>query len=666
MSSSVQLYVYDLSQGMARIMSRQLTGRHFEAIYHTAVVVYGTEYYFGQGIMESRPGQTHHGVPLEVIPMGQTEIPREMFLEYLQELKKVWTADKYHLLDNNCNTFSNELCNFLVGKDIPSHITGLPAEFLNTPFGQSLRPMLEGMFGPSQLARSAAAAASAATHTSPGLSSAMASLVGNVAAAAQSGPAATTALQTATNLTQFNSIIASHRCVVVDFTSQTCPPCRVISPEFERLVAHLNSSSGFHQIGMGQGARSDANKIVGVKVEVGSARDIAAAYQITATPTFAFFLDGKKTAQFSGADKHELKTQMDLLLWTAYPPHPHSKIAVPTLDGMSTNPILFTRSSSIDAIFAKLQTATADAPSETQRAIGKLQTALKRRFESDGAATAATTPVALDIGDAELKAMDWMLLNVSVENVFPALDVLRMMVLDKRVRETYVARTTGVTIISLLSKYGAGESDRKHTLPKAVRLMVLRLACNFFTDSASTRYLLSLTLTTKNSTTPTAAATPHRTITTALLIDALLPEDAAVRKEAAALAFNLAAEEARSRRSAAGVSAGDEDVGIHEEWLSELVAALGNALVNEEEDEIVLRLLTALAHLVRFATEPVLQLAAALAIPDAVDAKRVAREGSSKKLIKTDAGAAAVAAETKKRETIVKLCNELASLLRID
>ncbi|KAJ3181176.1 hypothetical protein HDU87_001305 [Geranomyces variabilis] len=691
MSSSVQLYVYDLSQGMARIMSRQLTGRHFEAIYHTAVVVYGTEYYFGQGIMESRPGQTHHGVPLEVIPMGQTEIPREMFLEYLQELKQVWTADKYHLLDNNCNTFSNELCNFLVGKDIPPHITGLPAEFLNTPFGQSLRPMLEGMFGPSQLARSATAAASAATRTTPGLSSAMASLVGNVAAAAQSGPAATTALQTATNLAQFNSILASHRCVVVDFTSQTCPPCRIISPEFERLVAHLNSSSGFHQVGMGEAARSDANKIVGVKVEVGSvgggARDIAAAYQITATPTFAFFLDGKKTAQFSGADRHELKTQMDLLLWTAYPPHPHAKIAVPTLDSMSTNPILFTRSSSIDAIFAKLQPATADAPAETQRAIGKLQTALKRRFESDdGAATtkaaaSTTTPAALDVGDAELKAMDWMLVNVSVDNVFPALDILRMMVLDTRVRRTYVARTTGVTIISLLSKYGAGESDRKHVLPKAVRLMVLRLACNFFADAASTRYLLSLTMTTKSNnsnsdstppppptstttTTAAATATPHRTITTALLIDALLADDAAVRKEAAALAFNIAAEEARSRRSAAGVSAGDEDVGIHEEWLSELVAALGNALVHEEEDEIEKPKMTALAHFVRFATEPVLQLAAALAIPDAVDAKRAAREeSSSSKKLKTQDGAAAA---KKRRETIVKLCNELTALLRID
>lgn len=42
------------------------------------------------------------------------------------------SAEKYHLLDFNCNTFSNDLCQFLVGKTIPSHISDLPAEFLNT------------------------------------------------------------------------------------------------------------------------------------------------------------------------------------------------------------------------------------------------------------------------------------------------------------------------------------------------------------------------------------------------------------------------------------------------------------------------------------------------------------------------------------------------------
>lgn len=56
------------------------------------------------------------------------------------------SADRYHLLNNNCNHFTDHVCQFLVSKGIPSHITSLPAEFLNTPLGQSLRPMIDSMF----------------------------------------------------------------------------------------------------------------------------------------------------------------------------------------------------------------------------------------------------------------------------------------------------------------------------------------------------------------------------------------------------------------------------------------------------------------------------------------------------------------------------------------
>ena len=44
------------------------------------------------------------------------------------------------------DSFSNELCEFLVGKGIPSYITDLPDEFLSTPLGQALRPFINGIF----------------------------------------------------------------------------------------------------------------------------------------------------------------------------------------------------------------------------------------------------------------------------------------------------------------------------------------------------------------------------------------------------------------------------------------------------------------------------------------------------------------------------------------
>ncbi|KAI8815816.1 PPPDE putative peptidase domain-containing protein [Fimicolochytrium jonesii] len=582
MESPVRLYVYDLSQGMAAMLSRQLTGRYIEGIWHTSVVVYGTEYYFGQGIMQSRPGSTHHGAPMKDIDMGTTQIPKDVFLQYLDSMRETWTADRYHLLDNNCNHFSNELCGFLVGKEIPSHITSLPADFLGTPFGQQILPMLENMFGPSQIARSATAGANAASRAaaSNSLSPGLASMVGNIAAAAQSAPLSQTALQTATNLLQLESILASHRCVAVDFTSESCPPCRVISPVFEELIAERNS--GYRQTGIGEAARSDMNKIVGVKVEVGRARDIATKYQITATPTFIFFLDGKKFSQFSGANQSELKSQIDVLLFTAFPPHPHTKLRLTTLDTVPSTPIRYTQCTQVDTMFTKLQTflQSLHPPEHVTQSIQTIQTALKRKHEGS-----STGP--LNLPKDHNLALEWLVEHLDGDKIFPVLDILRLLVLDDTLRESYVAKGEGWTVMGLLYTY----AKTSEPVSKAVRLMLLRLACNLF--PASSPYLLSLTLTHRTSTT----STPHRTITTALLIESLLHPDTSVRQGAAALAFNIAVEEATQRRKNGGVGGAQEDEGLHEEWVSEIVAGVVKCLEGEDGDEIgeffpFLRLLT--------------------------------------------------------------------------
>ena len=147
----VELYVYDLSGGMAKTMSMGLVGKQIDGIWHTSVVIFGKEYCFGQGVEVMLPGNAPYGHPVQKISMGNTEIPKSLFEEYIDVMKETWTKEKYHLLDNNCNSFSNEVCNFLVGKGIPEHITQLPTEFLNTPMGQMFKPMIEGMYGQSRI-----------------------------------------------------------------------------------------------------------------------------------------------------------------------------------------------------------------------------------------------------------------------------------------------------------------------------------------------------------------------------------------------------------------------------------------------------------------------------------------------------------------------------------
>jgi hypothetical protein len=74
-------------------MSMQFLGIQIDAVYHTSIVIDGIEYYYGQGVQTCRAGTTHHGRPMEVITLGQTALPMEVILEYLESLKEVYTAE---------------------------------------------------------------------------------------------------------------------------------------------------------------------------------------------------------------------------------------------------------------------------------------------------------------------------------------------------------------------------------------------------------------------------------------------------------------------------------------------------------------------------------------------------------------------------------------------
>lgn len=80
-------------KGMARSLSQQFLGTQIDAVYHTAIVIEGVEYYFGQGVQTCRAGSTHHGRPMEIIKLGSTQLPVEIILEYLESLKEIYTAE---------------------------------------------------------------------------------------------------------------------------------------------------------------------------------------------------------------------------------------------------------------------------------------------------------------------------------------------------------------------------------------------------------------------------------------------------------------------------------------------------------------------------------------------------------------------------------------------
>lgn len=146
MPSPVTLHVYDLSQGMARQFSPALLGRVIDGIWHTGIVCFGFEYYFGQGIDRAYPAQTPFGRPLQVVPLGETHLTAHDFEEFLRQLEPRFNATTYHLLDNNCNNFTRECSLFLTGRDTPEHIWRLPQDVMNTPLGAMLRPLVDSVF----------------------------------------------------------------------------------------------------------------------------------------------------------------------------------------------------------------------------------------------------------------------------------------------------------------------------------------------------------------------------------------------------------------------------------------------------------------------------------------------------------------------------------------
>lgn len=107
------------------------------------MVVYGTEYFFGAGIQQTPAGTAPYGTPLKVIDLGVTHVPKDVFQMYLDEISPRYTQETYSLLSHNCNNFSSEVAQFLVGVSIPDYILNLPNEVMSSPMGALISKFLK-------------------------------------------------------------------------------------------------------------------------------------------------------------------------------------------------------------------------------------------------------------------------------------------------------------------------------------------------------------------------------------------------------------------------------------------------------------------------------------------------------------------------------------------
>lgn len=143
----VLLHFYDLSNGTAKALSPWLIGEQLEGLWHTGVVVFGKEYYFGGEIFYDTPGETSFGQPTKVISLGHT-LWRQEELHYfiVDELRPLFTRDTYDVVNNNCNHFTDRVAMMLAGRHIPDEVL-LQPECLVKLGACTLRPLLNRWLG---------------------------------------------------------------------------------------------------------------------------------------------------------------------------------------------------------------------------------------------------------------------------------------------------------------------------------------------------------------------------------------------------------------------------------------------------------------------------------------------------------------------------------------
>lgn len=528
-------------------MSRQFLGIQIDAVYHTSIVLDNIEYYFGQGVQTCRAGATHHGQPMEKIKLGRTDLPIEIILEYLESLKEVYTPESYDLFAHNCNNFSNDFAMFLVGRGIPDHITSLPETVLNTPFGQMLRPQIDAAMRPITQAPTPQPVAPSRPQTPNGNTS-------NGTAQANVQPAVNGLLAAVTgrvnNVTGIRDVdrlleLAKDRCAIIFFTSSTCAPCKLVYQPFDDLAAEAGPKCVFIKIDFSQADNTINNRYPNVR----------------ATPTFITYVRGEKRDEWSGADPRQLRSNVDMLLNAAFPPHPHLASSTPLLLRQSQRPIAFTKVPALEKIVAKMGDAG------QHPAVSSIVSYIDAR-ERSGAIEAPLTKLPQF---AEFLRNSTS--NLPPEILFTAYDLLRISLTDARVAGFFAEEHKGATgtpatihhLLTHVDSLGA-------SAPYPLRLTTLHMACNLFSSSLFIPHVLS---------------TPLSSSLVSILTTALLDEKyPALKVSALSLAMNIASSnhKIRMKKHSANVTPvlpGESELSESEQV--ELLASLLETLGTDEK-----------------------------------------------------------------------------------
>eukprot|EP01055_Gregarina_sp_Pseudo9_P002926 Gregarina_sp_Pseudo_9__2925@NODE_313_length_3190_cov_36_799429_g294_i0_p1_GENE_NODE_313_length_3190_cov_36_799429_g294_i0NODE_313_length_3190_cov_36_799429_g294_i0_p1_ORF_typecomplete_len519_score136_41Peptidase_C97/PF05903_14/1_8e25LRAT/PF04970_13/0_051LRAT/PF04970_13/1_9e03_NODE_313_length_3190_cov_36_799429_g294_i0681624 len=139
-SHPVALRIYDLSNGKVAKLTPFLMRQPIRGLWHTAIMVYGNEYFYSDSICKLPPEVVEKELkmsPVAVENLGNTKVSQREFECFLTSVRGRFTREAYRLLDWNCNHFSNICSRFLLeGREIPEEIQNLSRQVEGSVVGR--------------------------------------------------------------------------------------------------------------------------------------------------------------------------------------------------------------------------------------------------------------------------------------------------------------------------------------------------------------------------------------------------------------------------------------------------------------------------------------------------------------------------------------------------
>lgn len=469
---------------------------------------------------------------------------------------------------------------FLVGKSIPEHIINLPRTFLETPFGQMMKPQIESALKGVTQGTGTGIAQPSPVRAAPSMPR------------PETHPGAGT-VRIVSNVSQLESELsaASHSCAVIFFTMSTCPPCKAVYPTYDQLAAEAGERGTL------------------IKVDIGVARDVGMKYGVRSTPTFMTFLKGQKLDQWSGATPAKLVGNVRMLLEMAHPAHPHRQLRLPSLQREITNFVMYKKAPPLEKLLQKLPVAFKEG-----HGVAEVIEFIKLRHST-------TEPVA-DIRVPDLYTFATTLNStystLPKESLFAAVDLVRLLLLDPRASGYFAEEAQHTTLLTILAPLS---QDDLSSCPYNLRIVALQLVCNLFSTPLYPEQLVS-------------SSSPLRETCLRLATNSLLDSQTSLRVVAASFAYNLAAFNHNARFE------GKPDP-LSEEDQVELTASLLEAVSREDQSKEALHgLLFALGLIVYEAPMDgaLVDLCRAMGVADTISAKLRVQAVQKEPLIKEIGG----------------------------